>query len=165
MPTIIRLRQRTASTVQRRGSASTRVRPASSASPLVSTCMAADTTRNDLTTRCCKDRGSMGDDAQAVVGREVVDLDRVRGWMDERALGDGPLEACELIAGGTQNVLLRFRRGTRSFVLRRPPPHKRANSDETMRREARVLGALAGTDVPHPALLAAEGDVEVLGAA
>ena len=76
--------------------------------------------------------------------------------MDERGLEPGPLEDAALIAGGTQNILLRFRRGDRWFVLRRPPPHKRANSDETMRREARVLAALAGTDVPHPGLIAAE---------
>ena len=34
-----------------------------------------------------------------------------------------------------------------------------------MRREARVLGALADTDVPHSRLIAAEGDIDVLGAA
>jgi aminoglycoside phosphotransferase (APT) family kinase protein len=34
-----------------------------------------------------------------------------------------------------------------------------------MRREARVLGALAGTDAPHPGLIAAEGGEDVLGAA
>jgi aminoglycoside phosphotransferase (APT) family kinase protein len=50
-------------------------------------------------------------------------------------------------------------------VLRRPPLHKRANSDDTSRREARVLAALAGTDVPHPALIAACPDLEPLGAA
>jgi aminoglycoside phosphotransferase (APT) family kinase protein len=50
-------------------------------------------------------------------------------------------------------------------VLRRPPLHKRGNSDETMRREARVLGALAGSAVPHPGLIAAEPDTEVLDAA
>jgi aminoglycoside phosphotransferase (APT) family kinase protein len=50
-------------------------------------------------------------------------------------------------------------------VLRRPPIHKRKNSDETMRREARVLGALAGSAVPHPGLIAACPDVDVMGAA
>ena len=95
----------------------------------------------------------------------IVDLDRVAGWMDERGLGGGPITDVELISGGTQNVLVRFRRGDASFVLRRPPPHKRANSDETMRREARVLAALAGTDVPHPGLIAAEPELDVIGAA
>src|SRR5207237_1240982 len=80
-------------------------------------------------------------------------------------LGSGPLTDLELIAGGTQNVLLRFARDRRHYVLRRPPLHKRKNSDDTMRREARVLAALAGTDVPHPGLIAACPDESVLGAA
>jgi aminoglycoside phosphotransferase (APT) family kinase protein len=99
------------------------------------------------------------------VDPSVVDVDVLRVWMDERDLGSGPLENLTPLAGGTQNLLLRFERDGRSFVLRRPPEHKRANSDETMRREARVLGALRGSDVPHPALIAAEPDVAVLGAA
>lgn len=94
-----------------------------------------------------------------------VDLAALAAWMDERGLGDGPLDALELISGGTQNVLLRFARSERPYVLRRPPVNKRANSDETMRREARVLAALAGSAVPHPALIAAEPDPAVLGAA
>ena len=93
-----------------------------------------------------------------------VDLQALEAWMDGRALGHGPLDAAELLGGGTQNILLRFRRAERTYVLRRPPLHKRKNSDETMRREARVLDALAGSDVPHPALIAAEADDGVLGA-
>jgi aminoglycoside phosphotransferase (APT) family kinase protein len=84
--------------------------------------------------------------------------------MDERGFGEGEPVEPTLIAGGTQNILLLFERSGRRYVLRRPPLHKRANSDETMRREARVLGALAGSDVPHPGLIAAEPDPEVLGA-
>ncbi|MEI8241123.1 MAG: phosphotransferase family protein, partial [Actinomycetota bacterium] len=73
-----------------------------------------------------------------------VDLQVLVGWMNARGLGEGDLHEPTLIAGGTQNILLRFERSGRGYVLRRPPVHKRANSDETMRREARVLGALAG---------------------
>jgi len=94
-----------------------------------------------------------------------VDLAALRRWMDARSLGDGALLDARLIAGGTQNVLLRFTRASREYVLRRPPVHKRTDSDETMRREARVLAALAGSRVPHPALIAAEPGDEVLGAA
>ena len=94
-----------------------------------------------------------------------VDLSVLTRWMDSRSLGEGPLLDSSLIAGGTQNVLLRFTRSDRTYVLRRPPVHKRANSDETMRREARTLAALAGTSVPHPGLIAAEPDPDVLGAA
>lgn len=96
---------------------------------------------------------------------EGVDLGRLASWMDEAGLGRGPIESPTLLGGGTQNVLLRFERGGRAFVLRRPPPHKRKNSDETMRREARVLAALRGSDVPHPELIAACPDEGVLGAA
>lgn len=93
-----------------------------------------------------------------------VDLDVLQRWMDTKGLGDGGLTEVNLITGGTQNILLRFERAGRQYVLRRPPVHKRSNSDETMRREARVLAAIAGTAVPHPGLIAAEPDPEVLGA-
>lgn len=96
---------------------------------------------------------------------EGVDFAALSAWMDEQGLPPGEIEDAERLAGGTQNVLVRFRRGGESYVLRLPPPHKRANSDETMRREARVLAALAGTDVPHPRLIAAEPSVDVMGAA
>ncbi len=97
----------------------------------------------------------------------LVDFERLAVWMDSQGLGagDGPLEAPRLLGGGTQNVLVHFRRGARTFVLRRPAPSPRPDSDATMRREARVLAALAGTGVPHPALIAACDDAQVLGAA
>ncbi|HEX4903364.1 MAG TPA: phosphotransferase family protein, partial [Acidimicrobiales bacterium] len=94
-----------------------------------------------------------------------VDLDALRRWMDDEGLGAGPLLDVEPLAGGTQNVLVRFQRDGRGYVLRRPPLHKRANSDETMRREARVLAALSGSAVPHPGLIAACPTTDVLGAA
>jgi aminoglycoside phosphotransferase (APT) family kinase protein len=95
----------------------------------------------------------------------IVDLDALARWMDARGLGDGAIADVERLGGGTQNVLLRFERAGRRYVLRRPPEHKRENSDETMRREARMLAALAGSDVPHPGLIAAEPTTDVLGAA
>jgi len=94
-----------------------------------------------------------------------VDLAALQAWMDGQGLGFGPLEAVQRLSGGTQNILLRFTRAGRDYVLRRPPPVLRANSNETMRREARVLAALAGTGVPHPGLIAACPDETVIGAA
>jgi aminoglycoside phosphotransferase (APT) family kinase protein len=94
-----------------------------------------------------------------------VDLDRLATWMDEQGLPSGPITHVERLTGGTQNILLRFRRNGNDYVLRRPPIHKRAKSDETMRREARVLAALRNSPVPHPGLIAACGDVDVLGCA
>lgn len=106
----------------------------------------------------------MTDDPARLDDRLGVDLSALAGWMDDRGLGSGPIVSVTELTGGTQNVLLRFTRSGRSYVLRRPPVHKRRNSDETMRREARILAALAGTDVPHPGLIAAEPDTDVLGA-
>jgi aminoglycoside phosphotransferase (APT) family kinase protein len=94
-----------------------------------------------------------------------VDLDALAAWMDAQGLGAGPITDADLLGGGTQNILLRFDRDGRTYVLRRPPLHKRDNSDETMRREARVLTALAGTGVPHPAVIAACPTTDELGAA
>jgi aminoglycoside phosphotransferase (APT) family kinase protein len=98
------------------------------------------------------------------VAAGAVDMAAVGRWMDSAGLGDGPVTDVELMAGGTQNVLVRFSRDGRGFVLRRPPLHKRPNSDETMRREARVLAGLAGSSVPHPRLIAACDDLSVIGA-
>ncbi len=84
--------------------------------------------------------------------------------MDSQQLGSGEISNARQLAGGTQNILFRFSRNARDFVLRRPPQHLRAGSNETMRREARVLAALAGSTVPHPPLIAACDDETVLGA-
>lgn len=101
-------------------------------------------------------------EAEAIPG---VDLNALMAWMDREGLGQGPLDAVESLSGGTQNILLRFARAGRTYVLRRPPLHLRGNSNETMRREARALAALAGTDVPHPGLIAACPQEDVIGAA
>lgn len=84
----------------------------------------------------------------------VAEFERLATWMDEHGLDGGRIEDVEELAGGTQNIMLRFRRGDRTYVLRRGPTHLRPTSNDTIRREIRVLGGLAGTDVPHPNLIA-----------
>lgn len=96
---------------------------------------------------------------------EGVDLAALERWMDAQGVGAGPIADAQLLSGGTQNILMRFRRGDAAYVLRRPPPVPRANSNDTMRREARVLAALDGTAVPHPRLIAACIEEHVLGVA
>ncbi|THH37309.1 phosphotransferase family protein [Aliishimia ponticola] len=93
-----------------------------------------------------------------------VNLQALTAWMDDVGLERGPLSNLQLLAGGTQNILLRFDRGGQEFVLRRPPLHLRKNSNDTMKREARVLEALTATDVPHPKFIASCDDEDVLGA-
>jgi aminoglycoside phosphotransferase (APT) family kinase protein len=96
---------------------------------------------------------------------DLVDLEKLTDWMDGQGLESGALEDVAPLTGGTQNILLKFRRGTRDFVLRRPPHRPHMNGSETMRREARVLAALADSEVPHPRLIAACPEEDVLGAA
>ena len=83
--------------------------------------------------------------------------------MSQQGLGDGPLDDVSKISGGTQNIMLRFTRSGRPYVLRRGPKHLRARSNVVIMRETEVLTALAGTDVPHPRLIASCADVDVLG--
>jgi aminoglycoside phosphotransferase (APT) family kinase protein len=95
--------------------------------------------------------------------RTLIDEKILLGWMDAEGVGSGPIEDAELLAGGTQNILLRFRRSGHDLVLRRPPVALRANSNETIRREAQLLAALRYSDVPCPALVAACADESILG--
>ena len=93
----------------------------------------------------------------------LVDFAALGAWMDREGLPGGPLENAEMLAGGTQNVLVRFSRGGRTYVLRRPPPHPRPRSNDVLRREIAVLSALSATDLPHPRLIAACSSESVLG--
>ncbi|MGV0627666.1 phosphotransferase family protein [Mycolicibacter minnesotensis] len=83
--------------------------------------------------------------------------------MSDQGLGEGPLEDVTELSGGTQNVMLRFTRSDRGYVLRRGPLHLRPRSNAVMLRETRLLGALTGTDVPHAELIAVCDDQTVLG--
>ena len=95
----------------------------------------------------------------------MEDHDKIAGWMSVQGLGDGPLENIAEITGGTQNIMLRFERSGRPYVFRRGPAHLRPISNKVILRETRVLAALAGSNVPHPHLIAACDDPAVLGEA
>jgi len=53
--------------------------------------------------------------------------DGLAEWMSQQGLGDGPLEDVSKVSGGTQNIMLRFTRSGRPYVLRRGPKHLRAS--------------------------------------
>ncbi len=100
------------------------------------------------------------DDAPQIPG---VDLGAVAAWMDELGLGHGSLDEVHQLTGGTQNILVGFSRAGARYVLRRPPLHPRARSNDVLRREARLLAALNDTEVPAPRFIAASTDEAVLG--
>lgn len=96
-------------------------------------------------------------------GLGADDIAHLGGWL-RCHVGPGEVTGVRALSGGTQNLLVRFDYGGRSLVLRRPPVGGRPGGDEAMRREARVLRALAHTPVPHPRLVGSEPSLEPLGA-
>lgn len=89
---------------------------------------------------------------------------RLTAWLDVHApdFGPGPADV-RVLSGGASNLVMAIRRGGSEVVLRRPPERPRPDSEKIIGREARVLAALAGTDVPHPRFIAYCDDPSVIG--
>ena len=85
--------------------------------------------------------------------------------MDAEGLaGAGEQVQARFVTGGASNELFEVTRGEHRWALRRPPRLVPEGRNETMLREHRILSALAGTGVPHPAVRAVCDDPSVLGA-
>lgn len=76
----------------------------------------------------------------------------LQAWLEERGLAGGPV-SLRRIGDGHSNLTYGLEDGTRSAVLRRPPPPPFPTGANDVLREARILQALAGTPVPVPAVL------------
>lgn len=96
---------------------------------------------------------------------EGVDVAAVCQFMDNAGLGEGPLADVAALSGGTQNIMIRFERSGRGYVLRRGPLHLRPHTNRAIAREMQVLRALAQTTVPHPGFIAGCDDPSVLDGA
>ena len=96
----------------------------------------------------------------------LIDWPKLNAWIVTQAglPGAGPVRGARKLQGGLQNNVYLLERGAESFVLRRPTKQLRPESNDTMLREARVLKALAGSDVPHPRCYAVCDDTSVIGA-
>jgi aminoglycoside phosphotransferase (APT) family kinase protein len=112
------------------------------------------------------DRGGPSDPGTASAAEHArqagLDLATLEEWLRGQ-LGPGEIVEPDFLTGGTQNVLLGFRWNDDRLIYRGPPVNKRKNSDTVMLREARVLEALGGSQVPHPEFIAACDDLDVLG--
>ena len=85
-------------------------------------------------------------------------------WMRTEVGGDGPLTVRTLQStAGIANALYLVDWGERAMVLRRPPNERITASQGNIDREARLLAALAETDVRHPRLVASCNDASVIG--
>lgn len=95
--------------------------------------------------------------------QRLAHWDRISPWLDSQGIGPDPGSPVDVLAGGTQNILIRYTHADGELVLRRPPLHLRKSSNEVLRREIEILGALAGSAVPHAELVAACTDESVAG--
>jgi aminoglycoside phosphotransferase (APT) family kinase protein len=90
---------------------------------------------------------------------------RLGEWLSVR-FTDVPAGPAELVAltGGTSGSVMLVKVGAWRAVLRTIAWPARPDSLNALQREARVLKALGGTDVPHPSFLAYCQDEAVIGA-
>jgi aminoglycoside phosphotransferase (APT) family kinase protein len=96
-----------------------------------------------------------------------LDAPRVSAWLARHLVDASPPFAFELIAAGGSNLTYRVRDAAgRSVALRRPPVAARIATAHDMRREWRILEALAraGSTVAVPPALALCEDEAVTGA-
>ncbi|ORV99469.1 acyl-CoA dehydrogenase [Mycobacterium lacus] len=99
------------------------------------------------------------------LGVHTVDAVGLGRWLDANdAPGTGVEPALERLTGGSQNTLYLVRRGDHRMVLRMPGARADAARIDGLLREIRLVRALAGTDVPHAGLIAADETGTVLGA-
>ena len=84
---------------------------------------------------------------------ELISLRALDEWIGDRLPGRPvPLDARRMGgATGIANALYLIARGEHRWVLRRPPAVKNDPSASDTKREWRILCALEGRDIPHPA--------------
>jgi aminoglycoside phosphotransferase (APT) family kinase protein len=97
--------------------------------------------------------------------RTPIDCNALETWLasnvDEFA---GPLSV-EQFKGGQSNPTYRLSTRTARYVLRKKPLGPLLKGAHDVLREARVMGALAATDVPVPPVVAVCEDDQVIGSA
>jgi aminoglycoside phosphotransferase (APT) family kinase protein len=82
---------------------------------------------------------------------DSIDAAKLSAWLDDNApeIGSGPLRMTG-ITGGSTNMIIELDRGGTPAILRSPPLVATPQGAKTIQREATVLRALEGTEVPHP---------------
>ncbi|MEV8632308.1 phosphotransferase family protein [Streptosporangium sp. NPDC051023] len=93
-----------------------------------------------------------------------INWTRLVGWMAANVPDAGEPTGVSLISGGRSNLTYLVETGERRLVLRRPPLGHVLPTAHDMKREWRVISALAPTPVPVPEPVAFCGDEDVIGA-
>ncbi|MGW0661872.1 phosphotransferase family protein [Streptodolium elevatio] len=95
----------------------------------------------------------------------LLDPARLGTWLDGLGLAPGEPVEHSALSGGKSNAMFQIRRGEHAWVLRRPAGVALDRAEDGLRREFRILTALADTPVPHPRAVAFCDDRGVLGSA
>ncbi|TDD33941.1 phosphotransferase family protein [Nonomuraea terrae] len=93
-----------------------------------------------------------------------IDHPRLVAWMARNVPDAGEPLSVSLISGGRSNLTYLVEAAERRLVLRRPPLGHVLPTAHDMRREWRVISALAPTPVPVPEPVAFCSDEDVIGA-
>ncbi|MBB6351282.1 phosphotransferase family protein [Nonomuraea muscovyensis] len=93
-----------------------------------------------------------------------IDWPRLAAWLAAHVPSAGEPLGVSLISGGKSNLTYLVEASEQPVVLRRPPLGHVLPTAHDMRREWRVISALAGTPVPVPPALAFCADEDVVGA-
>jgi len=101
--------------------------------------------------------------ANSAAGDPLVNVGALGRWMDSRSLSPGEVLTISPIRAGTSNAMYLLERGGKRYVLRRPARVAVQRAEEGLAREFRILTALGGSAVPHPAAVALCEDQSVLG--
>ncbi len=102
-------------------------------------------------------------DAAALEKPPLLVVENVEAFLDEHALGRGPLRISRIGRGDGSNVAFLIERDQARYVLRRPPRPPLPPSAHDMVREARLQRALAELGIRVPAIVAVCEDDSVLG--
>jgi aminoglycoside phosphotransferase (APT) family kinase protein len=93
-----------------------------------------------------------------------IDSAALTRWLDEHvpSIGDGPLQMA-LVSGGSTNLIISLDRGGEKAIFRSPPLEGSPEGAKTIHREATIVKALTGTEVPAPAFLGYNAEADVVG--
>ena len=92
-----------------------------------------------------------------------LDISRLQRYLLQTVPAIGTIQSAEKFSGGQSNPTYRLHCEDQDYVLRSKPPGKLLKSAHAVEREFRVMDALAGSEVPVPAMFHLCEDVNVIG--
>lgn len=90
-------------------------------------------------------------------------ISRLQRYLSQTVPDIGTIQSAEKFAGGQSNPTYRLHCEGQDYVLRSKPPGKLLKSAHAVEREFKVMGALAGSEVPVPAVFHLCEDLDVIG--